>query len=204
MIASDIILKFELQNDDTTDLSSDEELSLLNKVYKKICSDRPWEFLKKQHTVTASTSVPYVALPSDFQYLLSNYDQEDTSTLPVVFVGSKSETFEVVSWGKRRTYRDQSGYCYLDIANNRLYFTVQPTSADSIEFDYMSTPPTLALTDTPLIPERFQDMIYHAMCVEDTIIQQSDKAKSYAAENQQKYKSYFDDLCYWNSQLIQI
>lgn len=187
--------------DDSTDLSSDEELALLNKVYQKICADRPWEFLKKEVTATTSTSVPYVSLPTDLQYVISNYDQDDSSALPVVFVGSTYTPYKIVSWSKRRTYRDQSGYAYLDLPNSRLYFTVQPTSAEPIEYDYLSFPPALTLTDEPLIPERFQDMLYHAMCVEDNVIQQSDKAKSYAPENQQKYKSYFDDLCYWNSQL---
>lgn len=190
--------------DDMTDLSSDEELSLLNKVYKKVCQDRPWEFLKKEGTGTTSTTVPYVALPSDFQYLLANYDQEDSSALPVVFVGTAHTPYKVTSWSKRQTYRDMSGYAYIDLPNSRLVFTVQPSEAVPVEFDYMSTPPTLALTDTPLIPERFQDIIYHGMCIEDTVIQQSDKAKSYAPENQQKYKSYFDDMCLWNANNIQI
>lgn len=189
--------------DDSTDLSSDEELALLNKVYQKLCADRPWEFLKKEATGTTSTTVPYVSLPTDFQYVTSNYDQEDTSVLPIVFMGSTFTPYKIISWSTRRSYRDKSGYAYIDIPNSRLAFTVQPTG-EAYEYDYMSFPPALTLTDEPVFPERFHDMLYHAMCVEDNIIQMSDKAKSYAAENQQKYKSYFDDLCYFNSQLIQI
>jgi hypothetical protein len=202
MIASDIIKKFELTMDDSTDLSSDEELALLNKVYQKVCADRPWEFLKKEATATASTSLPYVSLPADFQYVISNYDQTDTAMLPVVFVGDTHEPYKIVNWSTRRTYRDKSGYAYIDLPNSRLVFTVQPTSTDAIEYDYMSFPTALTLTDSPIFPDRFHDMLYHAMCVEDNIIQMSDKAKSYAAENQQKYKSYFDDMCYWNANNI--
>ena len=201
MIASDIILRFELQTDDSTDLSSDEELSLLNKVYTKICADRPWEFLKKEGTGSTSTTLPYVALPSDFQYVLSNNILENDN-IASVFVGTDFSPYKIISWSDRRNYRNQDGYAYIDLPNSRLVFTLQPTASKTIEFDYVSTPPTLTLSDTPLIPDRFQDMIYHGMMIEDTIIQQSDKAKSYAPENQSKYKSYFDDMCYWNANLI--
>jgi len=206
MIASEIITKFELFMDDTTDLSSTEELDLLNKIYTRVCMERPWEFLKTAFSGTSSTSLPYVTLPSDFAFLTQNHNYTDSSysaSRPVVFVGTTYRPYEVVSWSDRRQYRDQDGYCYIDIVNSRLYFTLQPVSAEAIEFDYASLPTALTLSDTPLIPSRFHDMLYHGMCVEDNIIQQSDKAKSYAQENNQMYKRIFDDLCYWNANLIQ-
>jgi len=206
MIASDIITKFELFMDDTTDLSSTEELDLLNKIYFRVCMERPWEFLKKAFSGTTSSSVSYVTLPSDFSFLTQNYNYTDASysaSRPVVFVGTTYRPYEVVSWSDRRQYRDQDGYCYIDIANGLLYFTLQPTAAEAVEFDYASLPTALTLSDTPVIPSRFHDMLYHGMCVEDNVIQQSDRAKSYLPENQQAYKRYFDDLCYFNSMLIQ-
>lgn len=206
MIASEIITKFELQNDDMTDLSSDEELYLLNKIYLKVCTERPWEFLKKEFAGT-TTSDAFISLPSDFAYLTQNYNYTDSSyeaSRPVVFVGSAFSPYQVVSWSDRRQYRDKSGFCYIDIANNRLYFTLAPGTGLAVEFDYSSVPPTLTASDTPLIPSRFVDILYHGMCVEDSVIQQSDKAKSYAQENNQMYKRIFDDMSYWNSQLIQI
>lgn len=48
MLASEIIAKFELYVDDSTELSTQEELDLLNKVYQKVADDRPWEILKKR------------------------------------------------------------------------------------------------------------------------------------------------------------
>ncbi len=207
MIASDIIQRFELQMDDSTDLSSTEELDLLNKIYTRVCMERPWEFLKKSFAGTTSTTLAYVSLPDDFAYLTQNYNYTDassTASRPVVFVGSTYRPYQVVSWSDRRQYREQDGYCYIDIANGRLYFTLQPASAEAVEFDYSSVPEALALADTPLIPARFHDMLYHGMCVEDNVIQQSDKARSYAQENNQMYKRIFDDLCFWNASLIQI
>jgi hypothetical protein len=203
MIASGLIIKFELQVDDTTDLSSTEELALLNKIYFKVCSDRPWEFLKKEATGTTSTSVSYIALPSDFEFVLTNYDEEAERLAPVVFVGTDFRPYEIISWSDRRRYRDQDGYCYVDIANSKLYFTKQPTVAEAVEYDYKSTPTALTISATPLIPTRFQDILVHGMAVDDTILQQSDKAKSYAPENQVKYKGIFDDMCYWDANLKQ-
>jgi hypothetical protein len=205
--ASQIIADFELQVDDSTELSSTEELSVLNRIYKYICSQKAWEFLKKAHTGTTSTTLPYISLPSDFGYLTQNYNYTETfsyeASNPVVFVGTAYKPYKVVSWSDRRQYLNQDNVCYIDIANSRLYFAKQPTSAESIEFDYISDPVSLTLSDTPLIPERFQPMLQYAMAVEDSIIQQSDKAKSYKNENQAKYKEYYDSMCYWNSRLVQ-
>lgn len=206
MTSEQIITGFELQVDDTTELSSTEELAVLNRIYRKILSDRAWEFLKKSHTTTTSSSVPYVSLPSDFQYLTqnNNYTQNGyEASGPVVFVGSTYTPYRVVSWSDRRQYRDQEGYCYIDIVNSRLYFTKQPSSALSIEFDYAYMPSDLTLSDTPVFPERFHDMLIYGMATDDSIIQQSDKAKSYAQENNAKYKAVFDSMCLWNANLIQ-
>lgn len=204
--ATQIIELFELQVDDTSELSSTEELSILNRIYKHICSLKAWEFLKKAGTGTTSTTVPYIALPSDFSYLTQNNNYTETSGNeaqgPVVFVGSNYSPYKVVSWSDRRQYRDQDGVCYIDIVNNRLYFAKQPTSAENVEFDYVSAPVSLGASDTPAIPDRFQPILIYAMAVDDAIIQQSDKAKSYRAENQAKYKEFLDSLSYWNSRLV--
>ena len=205
--AQEIITSFELQIDDTTDLSSTEELRLLNKIYNDICSLLPWEFLKKAFTGTTSTTVDYIALPSDFQYIVQNANYTDSSYSafrPVVFVGPSFVPYQVVSWSDRRQYRNQDGYCYVDIVNSRLCFTKQPTEALAVEFDYIYIPADLTLSDSPVFPARFHDAIKYAMSVEDNIIQQSDKAKSYAAENKQLYKEAIADMRLWNANLQQM
>lgn len=202
-----IINNFELQVDDTTELSSTEELALLNKVYQDVYSELPWEILKTEFSGTTSTTVPYVALPSDFQYLTvnSNYTTSaEPSFRPVVFVGESYSQYQVVSYSDRRQYRNQDGYCYIDIANMRLVFTSQPTAAVPIEFDYIKVPEALTLATSPIFPERFHDMFQYAMAVEDSIIQQSDKAKSYKSENDKKYTETLNAMKYWNSNLIQM
>lgn len=196
--------------DDTSDLSSSEESDLFDKIYNSICNDRPWEFLKNAATGSLSTTVPYVSLPASFSYILQNANHTDSSypsEFPVVWVSKDNgvtwSPFKVVSWSDRRQYRNRDGYCYVDIVNSRLVFALQPTGAWLYEFDYKAYPTALALTDTPAFPSGYHDVIYHGMCVDEFIIQQSDKAKSYLAENQAKFTKWFTDLAYWNANLIQ-
>lgn len=207
MTGTEIITGFELQVDDLTELSTVEELSLANKVYHKIAMDRDWEILKKQHTDTQSTTVPYIALPSDFAYLTQNANHTNRSYYgerPVVFVGTNYQPYEVVSWSDRTSVRTDSNKCYIDIANSRLYFTVQPTVANAVYFDYMSVPADIEAGTSPVFPARFHKIFQHGMAVEDFVLQLSDKAKSYAPENKAMYESYLDDMAMWNASLVQL
>lgn len=211
MIANDIIKKFELFVDDTTELSSSEELDLVNKLFKKIFINRPWEFAKKQ--ASGSFSGLEIDLPADFAYLVPNYNYTDNSSAndqnsapTVIYIGANYEPIKVVNFSDRRRYYNQSGYAYVDLSRGKLVFTAQPSGA-TYEFDYVYIPADLTLSDELSVPIGFRDAmshaIYHGMCVEDMIIQIFDKAKSYAAENQAKYTSYLADLAYINSRLLQ-
>lgn len=205
MIGSEFLTKFELYIDDTTELSSVEEYGVLNKRYRFVLNDRPWEFLKKEATGTTSTSVPYVSLPSDFAYAVAdgNHSTSDyEARTPIVFVGTALRPYKIVSWSDRRQYKDNDNYCYIDIANERLYFTKQPTSAETYSFDYIYNPDDITANTSPVFPARFHDMLYHGMCVDDFIIQQSDKAKSYASENLASHDAILEQMRYWNSNLI--
>lgn len=208
MLVSTILTSFETYVDDATELSSAEELALCQKIYNKIWMAKPWEFAKKAATGTLSTTVPYVSLPADFAYMAENNQTTDNSVgidnnavAKVVYVGSSYTPYQVVNWSDRRKYLNKSGYCYVDIVNSRLVFTVQPASADTYEFDYMSTADTLTTASTPAFPARFHDMLYHGMAVDDDIILHFPKAQSYAQENQAKFTGYMQDMSYWNANL---
>ena len=110
----------------------------------------------------------------------------------------------MVSWSDRRKYRDASGYCYIDFANSRLVFTKQPSSAQAVEFDYHGAQTALASGESPWFPEEYHDAIYHLMCVDSFVIQQSPKAKSYKSENEEMAETIINNMKYWNSQLIQM
>ena len=183
MTTQDIIDKFNLIVDDASELSSDEELALLNDVYGDVCDDREWEWLKSTATGTTSTSVPYVALPSDFKKIAPNEYNKS-----VVFVGTDYQPYRVVSFSDRRNYRDQSGFCYIDIPNQRLVFTLQPTEVKDIEYDYIKIAPDLDITSSdPLFRDGFRRMLAYGMASRFPSIEQADKTTSYARENLGQY-----------------
>jgi hypothetical protein len=209
MTIQDIIIKFELYLDDTSELSSSEELDLAQKIFNQIHGSDTWEIFKKEATGTTSTAVSYVALPDDFGYLIETSEYTDNSisyqgnSKPrIVYVGTGNRPYNVINWSDRRQYADKDGYCYVDFVNSRLYFTKQPTSAESYSFDYMPIPETLELTTTFPFPERFSDSMFHGMAVDGYIIQQFDKAKSYAKENMELYNNKIEEMKLWNASLI--
>lgn len=190
MITSDIIERFELQVDDSSQLSTDESLALAQEVYDDVCNDRDWEWLKDEYSTSTSTSVPYISLPADFKKLSPN--QENKS---VVFVGTDYNEYQVIPFSNRRAYRDQDGFCYIDIANSRLYFTKQPDSVKTVEFDYIIKAPALTTGTAPIVTtEQFGKLIAYGMAYKFTPIEQSEKDSSYRRENFDQYKAILSDL----------
>lgn len=190
MITSDILLRFESQVDDNSELSTDEELALAQEVYDEISNDRPWEWLKTTATGTTSTSVPYIALPADFKELSLNRDNQS-----VIFVGSDFAEYRVIPFSSRRDYRNLDGYAYIDVPNQRLYFTLQPTSAKAVEYDYIKRPAALTVSTAPLVTtEQFGKLIAYGMAIKFNNIEQSDKSSSYQKENQLQYYNLLSDL----------
>jgi hypothetical protein len=60
-------------------------------------------------------------------------------------------------------------------------------SSTTYQFDYVKIPTAITTATGPAFPSRFHDIIYLGMAVDDYAIQQFDKARSYANENQIKY-----------------
>lgn len=203
----EIIDLFEVYVDDTSELSSVEELALLNRIYHRIARNRPWEFLRTEKTGTLSTSVPYVALPSDFLFLTENNQTSDSitgsdsdATDKVVFVGSSRTPYRIVNYADRYRYENSTGYAYIDLANSRLVFTKQPTTAESYVYDYIKIPTNIALDTYPAFPI-CHEMIAYGMAVDGYIIQIFDKARSYAPENNAKFDDCMRDLAFYNANL---
>lgn len=188
-MTSDIIAKYNLQVDDQSELSSTEELDLAQDVYEEVCNDRDWEWLKATATGTTSTTVAYIALPSDFKKMSMNKDN-----ISVVFVGSDFQEYIVIPFSSRRDHRDQDGFCYLDMVNNRLYFTLQPTSAKAVEYDYIKVPTALTLSTSPVFRSGYHNVIAFGMAARFNNIEQTDKSISYQRENQALYRSMISDM----------
>lgn len=190
MITSNIIARYNVQVDDASQLSTDEELALANEIYVDIANDRPWEWLRATATDTTLTSVPYVSLPADFKEMTLNKWNES-----VVFVGDDYSEYKVIPFASRRDYRNTSGFCYVDVPNQRLYFTLQPTEAKAIEYDYIKRPAALTVGTEPLVTtDQFGNLIAYGMASKFNNIEQSEKGSSYQEENQREYYKILSDL----------
>lgn len=212
----DILEAFEKYVDDNSELSSDDELILAQKIYDMICDDRPWEFLKKPATGTAviSNGVCSISAPADFKYFVENNQStfnndsvENNAAPKVIYLSTatnKFTSYQVINFSDRRVYVNQIGYVYFDARLKQIIFTGVPTDSDlSYEFDYIMQPPDLNLDGSnPVFPQRYWDAIYHGMAVDDMIIQLFDRAHSYQNENSAMYKQIMAQMAYWNSSLI--
>ena len=194
-----IINNFNLYVDDQSDLSSAEELSLLNKWYRAVLENRPWEFLKKEYQTT-TTGNDYVDLPSDFAYLTNNDTTYDEEPNTVVYLGNDRRPFTIVPFSQRRQWLNRDAIAWVNLAENRLYFAQTPLAGLAVEFDYIYVPDDLTLSTLPIFPSRFHPIVYHGMATDFNVMEQSEKALSYRQENQSSYDNYLTDMAYWDSQ----
>lgn len=194
MTVEQIIKKFELFVDDGTELSAAEELDLLNDKYLEICSERPWEFLKK--SFSGSINGTSITLPSDFQYIL---ETEVNGVIgKFVFVGEKY--YQLVCFQDRKNYENVGGYYWINIADKKLEFS--ESVSGTLTYNYLSIPNKLEAGESPIFPDRFHRAISYLMATDDYAIQQFDKAKSYAKENEEKAEKLLDQMRYWDANLF--
>lgn len=203
MTGSELITEFELYVDDTTELSSTEELALANKVYFKVLSNRPWRFLKKLFSGTLSNGE--VTLPSDFWYMpiIEGYDDTGEYGMEKFVVtlnssGNVSGRYKVINFEDQLQYINQK-VAYIDLAANKLVFPSAPTDT-SIRFFYIYKPDALTTGTSPIFPSQYHYIIPHGMVPEDMSYQLFDKGRSYAREHQAKYEDYLSDLAWYDSQ----
>lgn len=214
LTAGEIITKFELQVADLTELSSSEELDLLNDKVQDVAMERSWETLKKAATgsltLDSVSGLYYITKPTDFAYFVENnmytnntIGVDNNASPKVIFIGAGRSPYQIVNYSDRAQYKYQSGVCWLDLTDNRIYFPVAPSDTSYYGFDYSSVPPVLtATTDKPaFIPSRFRKMLWFAMATDDDILQKSPKASSYAADNRAKYLDTLEKMSWWNDQL---
>lgn len=210
MLASAVITTFEQYVDDATELSSTQELALLQKIFNHVWSERPWEFAKTSVAGTFALTVPNIPKPTDFHSFVENNLFTDDTQSPqnnaaakVIFIGVSYSAYQIINWSDRRQYRNQSGYAYLDLPNNGITFTATPAATDTYEFDYKKLAPTLTLvTDlSSYFPADFHDMLYHGMAIDDEICLRFPRANSYAPDNKAKFDGYLADMALWNASL---
>lgn len=211
MTGQELLNKFHLYTGDQSDLSSDDELDLLNKVYDDVMQRRPWEFLKKSASgsISSDATSSYITVPADFRYFIENNQKTDNSSTTynnaspkVIFVGSNYTPYQIVNFSDRRQYLNQTGFAYLSLTDGKIRFTATPVDS-TYEFDYIKQWDALTTGTSPVFPTDFHDMLYQMMAVDSVIITLFDRARSYAVENQNAADDAFKKLCYYNSMLIQ-
>jgi hypothetical protein len=213
MTGTQIISRFTLQVDDSSELSTSEALALANEVYHEICDDRPWEWLKSSFSGSTSVSVPYIELPSDFKSILPNYSGLSSGTfnnmgvpsgyrpssyanfanVAVVLVGTTLTPYRIISQAEKRNYLNTDGFCYIDTVNSRLVFTLQPTTVKTVEYDYKKIPADITASTSPLFTTK-NEIIAYGMAAKFSPIEQTDKALSYQKENQAMFDKKLADL----------
>lgn len=209
MTGAEIIAKFELYVDDLTELSSDEELDLLNAKYEDLYGDRPYEWLKKEFSGTTDGTTT-IDLPTDFQYFLENTrqtdnseDSDDISAPKAIFVGTfpNDRKYRLVNWSDRRQYQNRNEICWVDQVDDKLEFSIAPASGLAVSGDYAKIPTDITLSTEPEFPTRFHKWLYHEMAVDSMIIQLFPKARSYADFNQSMANQTKARLDHWNANL---
>jgi len=200
----EILTAFELEVDDSSELSSSEELSILNRNYMLLATDRPWEELKKgaSGNILSDSIGYYITLPTDF---MSFAERDDNGGKWKIYVGSQLEEYSVVPFSERRNYRNMSGYAYLDMQNRKIYFSYTPVEF-TYEFDYCKIPSELiiATTPTPIVPffpSSYWHILVHMMARDSYIISLFEKDRAYTKEQELKYQEWFGKLSLYNANL---
>lgn len=190
-----IIDRFEFYTDDTTDLSSDEELILANDKVRLIFMEQPWEFLRRKKSGVVENDGK-ITLPADFDELMENYSDDPTIGEPimkVIYVGGQRSPYLVVPMGQRNA-NSFSNVCWIDPSDGKINFLQNPGTGASYEFDYKTSPDDITVNTSPKLPAEYHPMIIFAMLIDEEIIKKSEKARSSMQENFAQFQRYLKNL----------
>jgi len=185
---NDILNQFHTIVGDETDLSSFEELELLNKVYNEILNTKKWEILKKEDTGTLTGTE--INTPDDFTRLLDE---------PVIYLGENNKVFRVIPFSERRIYKGQNNIVYYDARQSKFVFLKEQD--DTYSYDYIYQPDAITDSVIPVFPSRFWGLFPFFMASDNDFIQLMDKNRSYAEENRLRGEMILNDMMAWNDDL---
>lgn len=195
MTGTEIIEKFELYTDDTTELSPEEEIDLANRVLHQIYDELPWEFLRKEYSTTVASSA--VAIAADFDYPMVNYTEDNTSDVPdtkVLYIGTDKSVYPIVPMGSRYGATKQGNWCYYNPTTTKFEFVTAPTNGETAVYDYKYVPTDITTATSPVLPTNAHMMVVFGMLIDDEIIQKSEKARSNVPENTRAYNKLMSQL----------
>ena len=192
MTGEEIISLFNLLVDDSTELSSAEELDLLNASYQEVCDDRPWEFLKTEFSgTTDGTTV--LALPDNFSYFIEMNDDGEK----IIWVDGHG--YLLINFSQRRQYKDQTGIAYFNGTN--LYFIEAPSTGLEVLGDYIKTPDDLTTATSPIFKASFHKMLAYKMAISDFIVQANLSDNNSIEQNTALYRDYLARMQYHNARV---
>jgi hypothetical protein len=190
-----IIDRFELYTDDTTDLSSDEELILANDKLRLVYMEQPWEFLRRKKAGVIESDGK-ITLSSDFDEFLENFSDDAAYGEPVmkvVYIGSQKAPYLVVPMGQRNA-NSFSNVCWIDPSDGKINFAQSPGVGASYEYDYKTSPDDITVSTSPKLPAEYHPMIVFSMLIDEDIIKKSEKARSNMQDNAVQYQRYLKNL----------
>ena len=190
-----IIDRFELYTDDTTDLSSDEELIVANDKLRLIYMEQPWEFLRRKKTGVVGSDGK-ITPPTDVDELMENYSEDPTISEPllkVIFIGSQKSPYFVVPMGQRNA-NQYSNVCWVDPTDGKINFVQSPGAGTPYEYDYKTSPDDIAVGTSPALPPEYHPMVVFGMLIDEEIIKKSEKARSNMQDNAIQYQRYMKNL----------
>lgn len=181
MTTSEIIEIFNTYTDDLSLLTDTQKLALLNRKYNKLCRERYWHWLVTSGS--ASIASGEFDLPSDFRAFVR---QEDKKGIPdtyryVFWIGDNY--YPIVNTYQRRSYG--TSVARYDKSNNKVVTNQPSLNGETAEFDYYFQQADLTDGDEPIFDEDHHPILAYDMATDHYIIDQSEKARSYAAENRQ-------------------
>lgn len=194
LTGQEIIQRFEIYTDDTTELSSDEEIMLANDKLRVIYMEQPWEFLRRSKT-GAIESDGKITVLSDFDELMENYSDDPSINEPlqkVIYIGNKQPYF-FIPMGQRNA-NQSSNVCWYDPSTNKINFASSPGAGVAYEYDYKISPDDITVNTSPKLPAEYQLMLVFAMLIDEEIIKKSEKARSNMEINQVQYQRYMKNL----------
>lgn len=190
-----IIERFELYTDDTTDLSSDEELILANDKLRLIYMEQPWEFLRRKKAGVIESDGK-ITLSSDFDEFLENFSDDAAYGEPVmkvVYIGSQKAPYLVVPMGQRNA-SSFSNVCWIDPSDGKINFAQSPGVGAAYEYDYKTSPDDITVATSPKLPPEYHPMIVFSMLIDEDIIKKCEKARSNMQDNAVQYQRYLKNL----------
>ena len=190
-----IIDRFELYTDDTTDLSSDEELIVANDKLRLIYMEQPWEFLRRKKSGVVEGDGK-ITPPTDFDELMENYSEDPTISEPllkVIFIGSQKSPYFVVPMGQRNA-NQYSNVCWVDPTDGKINFVQSPGTGTTYEYDYKTSPDDITVGTSPALPPEYHPMVVFGMLIDEEIIKKSEKARSNMQDNAIQYQRYMKNL----------